>query len=198
MMFLLILPKKKKIRESFEKIGEGIKGLFDTTIQDSVQRYNSKFYTKKDIVIIPVETGDTLRYTKSDFNQIIDNHPEFFAKYIRNPDDTYSNRVDRNSFKSEVGQDEYYVLYAYFLKQRNGIGKYAEMRRKLIDIFHNINSLFQAFEHGGTYFGHQYYRVLGYAEYSVYMYNEYRNNLSKTYDITKQKRILYKISTTAY
>jgi hypothetical protein len=91
-----------------------------------------------------------------------------------------------------AGQDEYYVLYAHFLKQRNGIDEFAERRKKLIAIYKNINSLFQHFEHGGTYFGHQSLRTLGYAEYSVYLYKHFEDYFSKAYGIAKQKDIYIK------
>src|SRR5439155_10350432 len=70
---------------------------------------------------------------------------------------------------------------------KNGIDKYAERRKKLISIYSNINSLFGYFEYGGTYFGHQYSRILGYAEYSIYLYSQSKDHFEKTYDIAKQK-----------
>ena len=68
----------------------------------------------------------------------------------------------------------------------------AGSRRKLIDIYTDINSLFQRFQYGGTYFGHQYSRILGYAEYSVYLYSQSKDNIEKTYDISKQKELYIK------
>jgi hypothetical protein len=152
----------------------------------------SKYYTAKDTLLITTETGDTSKYGKEEFNTIIDNHPELYSNNTQDPDATYYCDADKRSFGSEVGQDEYYVLYAYFLKQKNGVAKYAERRNKLIDIYSNINSLFGQLQYGGTYFGHQGIRILGYAEYSVYLYKHYESNLSKTYDISKQKDLYIK------
>jgi hypothetical protein len=150
---------------------------------------NSKYYTSKETVLIATEIGDTLKYSKADFNDIIDKHPEFFSDNVQDPDPTYYCAAYKHGFNSEAGQDEYYMLYAYFLKQKNGIDKYADRRQKLIDIYADINSLYQRFQHGGTYFGHQGARILGYAEFSVCLYKSYENDLSKTYDISKQKRL---------
>ncbi|MEO6231859.1 MAG: hypothetical protein ABJB11_11540 [Ferruginibacter sp.] len=151
---------------------------------------NSKYYTTKDTLIITTETEDTLKYSKSEFNEIIDNHPELLNnKYVQNPDLIYYCSGDRDEFGSEIGQDTYYILYAYFLKQKNGINKYAELRKNLIDIYSNINSLFGHFQYGGTYFGHQYSRILGYAEFSVYLFVENEKSFSKSYDITKEKEL---------
>lgn len=83
-------------------------------------------------------------------------------------------------------------MYAYFLKQRNGVTEFAQQRQKLIDIYSNINSLFGHFEYGGTYFGHQSSRILGYAEYSIYLLPKTKDDISKTYNITTQKELYVK------
>lgn len=151
---------------------------------------NSKYFTQKDTILITTEIGYSLKYTKANFNKIVDKHPEFFEEYPDNPDQAYFN--DNEEFRSEVGQDDYYALYAYFLKQRNGIKEFAQQRKKLIDIYSNINSLFGHFEYGGTYFGHQSRRILGYAEYSIYLLPKTKDDISKTYDITTQKQLYIK------
>lgn len=149
---------------------------------------NSKYYTTLDTLIIPTEIGDTLKYAKDEFNKIIDDHPELVSDYIQNPDQTYNCNGERGAFDSEVGQDGYFMLYAYFLKNKNGEQSYSEIRKKLIGLYSNINSLFGHFEYGGTYFGHQYPRILGYAEFSIYLYKQSEKyGIAKTYDITKQK-----------
>lgn len=154
------------------------------------KRDKSKYYTTKDTLTITTETADTLKYSKDEFNEIVDNFPELLnIEYVQNPDLIYYCSGDRGEFRSEVGQGTYYILYAYFLKQQNGIGKYAERRKKLIDIYSNINSLFGYFQYGGTYFGHQSSRILGYAEFSVYLFIENEKYISKTYDIAKEKTL---------
>ncbi len=153
---------------------------------------NSKYYRIKDSIFIETEIGETIKYAKIDFNNIVDNHPEFFEKYPNNPDQLYFNLNDGIEFDSEVGQDTYYILYAYFLKQSNGIEKYAIQRKRLIDIYSKINSLFGHFQYGGTYFGHQSTRILGYAEYSIYLLPKTKEDISKTYDISKQKELYIK------
>ena len=156
----------------------------DTTVD------NSKYYTTEDTIIITTETQDTLEYSKAEFNKIIDTHPELWNnKYVENPDLLYYCKGDRDDFRSEVGQDNYYILYAYFLRKKNGADKYAQQREKLINIYSNINSLFGYFQYGGTYFGHQDSRICGYAEYAIDLYPKNKYEIEKTYDITKQKNI---------
>jgi hypothetical protein len=153
---------------------------------------NSKYYTQQDTILITAELGDTLKFAKDDFNKIVDKHPEFFVEYPKNPDQTYFNDNDKEEFGSEVGRDNYYTLYAYFLKQKNGEQKYEIARKNLIDIYSKINSLFQHFQYGGTYFGHQYSRISGYAEYSIYLMPKDKGGIEKTYDITRQKEFYIK------
>ena len=162
------------------------------TINKATEVDNSKFYTKQDTVLIATEIGYTLKYSKKDFNSIVNKHTEFFEEYPANPDQAYFNDNDKEEFESEVGQDNYYVLYAYFLKQKNGVKEFAKQRQKLIDIFSKINSLFENFEYGGTYFGHQRSRILGYAEYSIYLLPKTKDEISKSYDIKNQKELYIK------
>ena len=153
---------------------------------------NSKFETQQDTILITTELNDTLKFAKNEFNKIINKHPEFFDEYPNGPDQLYFNHNDKEEFGSEVGQDIYYALYAYFLKQKNGEKKYEKERKKLIDIYLKINSLFQHFQYGGTYFGHQYSRILGYAEYSIYLLPKSKKDFKKTYDISMQKDLYIK------
>jgi hypothetical protein len=147
----------------------------------------SAYYTNKDTLLIITETGDTLKYSKKEYNDIVDNHPELYSDNVQDPDPTYY-CADKKGFNSEVGQDEYYILYAYFLKQKNGVNECAERRKTLIDIYLYINALYQRLQHGGTYFGHQTSRVLGYAEFSIYLYKLNENEISKAY-IGKQRKL---------
>lgn len=75
------------------------------------------------------------------------------------------------------------------MKQKNGVEEYVEIRENLINLYLDINSLFQKIEHGGTYFGHQSYRILAYAEYNIYLY---KYGIEKLYDISKQKELYIK------
>lgn len=137
----------------------------------SEKTVNSKYYTKLDTVTIITEIGDTIKYDKDKFNTLIDKHPEFFQDLPENPDQFYFCFGNNAGFGSEAGQDHYYTLYTYFLRQRNGIEKYKEQRKAFIHIFSNINSIFGHIAYGGTYFGHQEKRIPAYAEYLVFFFH---------------------------
>jgi len=144
-------------------------------------------FTANDVMIVVNEISDTLKYTRAAFKEIVDAHPELLNETPKDPDTTYFALTNYSRFGGEAGQDEYYMLYAYFLKKKNGVERYAERRNKLIGIYLNINSIFGELQYGGTYFGHQYYRITGYAEFSVYLYKNFEPGHQKTYDISKEK-----------
>jgi hypothetical protein len=131
-------------------------------------------------------------FAKNEFNSIVDNHPEFFEDFVASPDYLYFCYVKDVDFGSEQGQDVYYALYAYFLKQKNGKKEFAQQRGRLINIYSRINSLFAHFQYGGTFFGHQRLRILGYAEYSICTYPKNGFVFEKTYDIGNQKKLYIK------
>lgn len=160
--------------------------------EQTTHNENSRFYTSSDTIKVISETAGTLKYSKEEFNWIIDSHPELFTVNTEDVDRTYYCKGNSEEFAGEAGQDSYYILYAYFLKHKNGTDKYSNQRKKLIEIYLNINTLFGQFEYGGTYFGHQKFRIPAYAEYSVYLYSLYINDFEKKYDITKQKEIYIK------
>jgi hypothetical protein len=162
------------------------------SVFESEKLHNPHYYLSSDTLTISTENLGTYKYSKEDFNRIVDNHPELYNDYWESPDEKFYCYGDNAEFGSEAGKDHYYFLYSYFLKQKNGIKKYAKQRKKLIDIYRKINSIFQRIEHGGTYFGYQYQRVLGYAEYSVYLLSVKNDNLKKTYDFSNQKELYIK------
>lgn len=176
------------------KTGNGADDSSTDGLRNSVvnQAERTKYYTQKDTLLVSTEVGDPLRFSKAEFNQIVDNHPELYSKFHHSADYLYYQYGNTGDFRSEAGQDSYYVLYAYFLKQKNGIETYMSQRNALVAIYSNINDLFAHFQYGGTFFGHQTLRILGYAEYSVYLYSIKNDKFEKTYNIATQKTLYIK------
>ena len=56
--------------------------------------------------------------------------------------------------------------------------------------------MFSLLSGGGTYYGHQYTRILGYAEYSLHVYSVFGGKeddyYNKPYNMVKQKRLYIK------
>lgn len=120
------------------------------------------------VVIAPViyEPGrnDTIFVTAGYLDTIRKEQPEFGLTVFPHPD---SILLASSQFSSEAGRDEFCRFYAYFLRQQNGTAKQQEVRIRLIKMMRAVNSL-EAFKSlGGTYFGHMYWRIEGYAEYEL-------------------------------
>jgi hypothetical protein len=75
------------------------------------------------------------------------------------------------------------------LKKQFNLDKYATQRQTLIRIYNNINAINSRLNFGGTYFGHQYSRIIGYAEYSIYLYSKNPDYYDRDYDLTNQKNL---------
>jgi hypothetical protein len=146
---------------------------------------NSVLADNKDSVVI--DSTDGYRITKGDLREIAEHHPELITDFEFQPDIAYHQQHDIN-FSSEIGQDSYYLLYAYLLKNKNGDIKSREERIKLMDVYDAINAIYDKLNYGGTNYSHQYSRIPAYVEYSIY---EGKNNdyYIKTYNIARQKRL---------
>lgn len=62
-------------------------------------------------------------------------------------------------------------------------------RKILTDIYTNLNTIYEKLAEGGTYWGHQYVRLLAYVEYDLTFLAEIEEDLKNEYDITPQKNL---------
>lgn len=157
---------------------------------DTPNILDKKYYTTADSVIIIAQPFDTLIYLKEYYNSIITFFPELYAPPILSPQQTmrrgtvYVNFINNNgeedniSFGSEVGQDSYYTLYAYFLQKKNGISKHEVMRKKLRELFYTVNSIFANIENGGTAYGHNQRRIPAFVEFAIYQRDLYNSDVN--------------------
>lgn len=150
---------------------------------------HSKYHIKQDSIVVYQDSDRTITYYKEEINEIIDYFPALYNMPTYGPDEAFGSKsfCPVRSFNYEQGQDQYYILYAYFLKSKLGIEQHAERRQKLISIYGAINEIHGQINQWGTHFGHQYSRIHGYAEFSIYWYTLYAKFFDRPYDITKQK-----------
>jgi hypothetical protein len=173
----------------------------DTSIfKNSTVIDKSQLYANDDSIIISSKHFDTIKYSKADFNQIVDNFPSLYPSIPVNPDISYAQSgyskdvIESNgnkkhlTFGSELGQDTYYILYSYFLRKKQNDKNSDTARENLIKIYQTINDIFSYLNYGGTFFGHQFYRINGYAEYGVYEYKSFSDN-NKVKDIKQLKQL---------
>lgn len=176
-----------------QKINQRITLPIDTAVVKAVEDSTAK-------VIISVNE-EQFEFTKNQFELL----QLFFNKlnkdYFVTPDIAYVKSQQCNfddfkelkqDFSSEAGQDYFYIMYAYFLQQKNGIKSHETLRKKLLNIFRTINDLNGQLQYGGTYFGHQHSRIHGYVEYAVYKSID-NDSYHKEYDIGKQKNMFLQL-----
>lgn len=146
---------------------ENIENVLNDSIQNFADKFSSQnYYTKKDSVLLATFEGDSVYVSKEEFNNVVANHSEFFSEYPFNPDITYLNNVDE-IFTSEIGQDLYYLYYAYFLRQSQEFYKtddFEHQRNKIMIIYTRLNQLESVLNNGGAGYMHLYRRIFGYAE----------------------------------
>lgn len=151
-----------------------------------------EYYTTKDSVLLASFEDDVVYVLKNDFNDVVRKHPEFFVEYPTDPERTYAKNSDEQ-FMSEVGQDDYYLYYAYFLRNTNEMynidDDFNYQRNKAMIIYTRLNRIFGLLDGGGPGYMHLYRRTFGEAEYAVYLYalTRDRDDFTVKYDITKQK-----------
>lgn len=160
------------------------------------------------VLVFADEEIDSVLFSKNELNKIEILFPVFKAKFPSNPNESYAGKAWENyinqdgkeetiTFGSEVGRDDFCLVYAYYLKQKNGEQKYKLEREKLIQLYHAVNGLYQSLNYGGTYFAHQFKRLYADAEYSIYQLAVGKEYYDKKYDFQKQKK-LYIQSLTQY
>jgi hypothetical protein len=160
---------------------------------------NNQSLEKEKLVIYKEEGNQKLEYSKNELNKIEKLFPILNEKIVRDPNETYwfsgvwkecineKGEKETFSFGSESGQDEFYLLYAYFHKKQNGDDKYKTERRNLVELFRAINGIYERLNYGGTFFGHQHMRLIGQVEYSIYLLDNNKEFYEKKYDFKKQK-----------
>ena len=165
----------------------------DSSISTSTKSVDSSLFARKDSVLIGFPGYDSVTYSRDEFNDIVVHFPELYSLPTVDPDIAYYGSVFSGKigngvrFNSEVGQDEFYTLYAFFLRNQDTGQRLAGSRDTLIRIFEEINDIFGQLNHGGTFFGHQAYRIFGYAEYHIYLLSRNTDEFRKEYSITSQK-----------
>ncbi|WP_338841437.1 hypothetical protein [Flavobacterium ginsenosidimutans] len=98
--------------------------------------------------------------------------------------------VKQLDFKEPLGQDEFYLLYAYYLKQKNGDSKYKVQRDKLVDLYNAINEIYVSWSQSLLYYDHQGFRIYACAEYSIFLLDQYKEDFDS--DFIEQKKLYLK------
>lgn len=127
---------------------------------------NSVHYTQKDSVTIETGYGDMV-FSREEFNEIVDKHPEFFLDEVVDPK-TSLYKLNKQVY-GELGGNQYFSFYAYFLRKRYDFELYKEEKDKLRGIYYNLLNFGSFISGGGSYYTHEKGRLAGYVEYDAYL-----------------------------
>ena len=190
---------RKKLLIDKEKKNEKI------LIQCLPQIKNDPKLEKQKITIYGEKDNNSLIFSKNELNKIEKLFPLFKSDFYSNPNEAYSGsgewkdyinengKKEHFSFGSETGEDNFCLVYTYYLKQKNGVNKFKTERRNLIDLYRSINGLYEGLNYGGTFYGHQHKRLNAFAEYSIYLLSINKEYFEKKYDFHKQKVLYIKL-----
>lgn len=161
--------------------------LFFLFLSVSAFAQNKISSISNDSILLVTMDENPIYVSKNTLEDVIKEHPEFLNIDYKSPDILYA--INSKGFESEVGQNDYFIFYTYFLKSKLKNKFYEDERIMLISNYHSLNKIFSLLEVGGTYFAHMYVRVHGYAEYSIALYNYEQNEDVKQIDISEQKKL---------
>ncbi|MGV3459537.1 MAG: hypothetical protein ACO1N9_03680 [Flavobacterium sp.] len=191
-LLFILLGCKKESGTVREKTHDG------TSVTDTVTAsQDTTSYPSVDDVAIILNDDFISGYPK----ELLDNYSKWFNdindSHVVSPKIAFEKLQDnvaadygelKNRFTGEVGEDSFYVLYGHFLQEKNGTERFKSERENILNLFRCINEINRQLQYGGTFFGHQEFRIYGHAEYALY---EYADNgwLVKKYSIDKQKKL---------
>ena len=108
---------------------------------------------KQRIIIFGEKDNYYRDFSKNELKKIEMLFPVFKEKYPSSPFAAYNaNRLPKKfinqngveeilDFGDPLGGDDFYLLYSYYLKQKNGDIKYKDERAKLIQLYETINNI---------------------------------------------------------
>ncbi len=162
------------------------------------QQPDNGMYPPDSSITIPYSDEDSITFSKEFMQEVIAWYPELYEKIPERPDIAWAISLHGGetpgsgssiSFSSLAGQDDYYILYGWFLQKHNTGQGLKGKRDTLTHIFRDINDIFGFLNNGGTYFGHQFKRITGYAEYAVYEYRVNKDWFLRAYALHPQKQL---------
>lgn len=156
----------------------------------------AKYHINADSIYICYANEKVIKYTRKQFNDIIDHFVDDYPKY--EPDTTKAklasvilidkkNQADTVSFKTKKIPEEH-LIYAYCLKYRTHLVVYSERKYKLFVLSQVLHNIYSTLYNGETYYGHKYNKTKDLE--ALYNYWDYNSlyAFKREHSISKQKR----------
>lgn len=164
--------------------------------------YDDPKLEKEKVLTFGERDGFYVEYSKNELNKIEKLFPVFKTENTSSPAISYEkcsfkkyiNQEGKEKiidFDTPLGADEFYLLYTFYLKQKNGDEKFKKERDKLVELYEKINWVSTSWSASTQYLFHQYRRLHGCVEYSIYLLrvNKISNN---EYNFQEQKKLFIK------
>ena len=159
--------------------------LLVTNHATAQQQFNPEKVSKDSVSISSTSIKGTFTYSKKEFEQILELHPEISLYPPLHPDLAYNKNYI--GFIDETGKDVYYTIYAYLLKEKNKGRNFKRLRKELIEAFLKINYIHAYYKRGGSGFSHQKPRIAAFAEFSLYQKSQNKNLKHSRFEIMKEE-----------
>ena len=159
--------------------------LLVTNHATAQQQFNPEKVSKDSVSISSTSIKGTFTYSKKEFEQILELHPEISQYPPLHPDLAYNKNYI--GFIDETGKDVYYTIYAYLLKEKNKGRNFKRLRKELIEAFLKINYIHAYYKRGGSGFSHQKPRIAAFVEYSLYQKSQNKNLKHSRFEIMKEE-----------
>ncbi|MFY7652701.1 MAG: hypothetical protein ACOVQE_08345 [Chitinophagaceae bacterium] len=153
--------------------------------------------TKDSVYVVGKSSGYTTGYTQKEYKEIRKYFTSLFAADVKDPGDCYDsyfklNEAETNKIASVNfgGDDNYYVLYAHFLKQQQTSYNIKLYRSHLLGALSALNNLYASMARGGSFFSHLQIQTDAMVEFAL---NKRFKNLAypptnQTADFLKEKQ----------
>ena len=182
LLIFLTCCNKSKDKEQKLKDRDSAKSqsLIDNKVKEPVLMDDSlKGRNDRILIYGEKDNGFYVDYSRNDLDRFETLFPFFKAEHPLKPSIAYKRTTPKSyinkdgkeeiiGFESELGKDEFCLLYAYYLKQKNGEANFKEERVKLIQLYNLINDIYVNWAVSLLYHDHQGLRLESCVEYSIY------------------------------
>ncbi|MCX6148682.1 MAG: hypothetical protein NTW25_15730 [Candidatus Kapabacteria bacterium] len=185
LLVVFLISCNEKVKDNNDSVDKSKKQelfLKDTSVNNI---YPKVPITADDTIIVTLNGGayGKIQKYKGNIKRILDSYPEFNFINIVDPDSTYNhrgegsnieyhslgviNQLDDAFWDGESGKDEYYFLYAYFLRKKINKPEYERYRKLSIENITNAIDIDDIINGAGTGSGHENNRAVAHIEYSI-------------------------------
>lgn len=128
-----------------------------------------------------VTLEDTLNFNEYFINELRKEYPEIDeSSEMLDPQEAYATCAKKvksterqktlwSFFESQAGMDNFHLVYAIILREKNQNQDFSKIRENLLNVLHLKNRFNSILNFGGTYYGHKHTRIYADVEHEIYI-----------------------------